>query len=310
MSDTYSQAACTIAATAAEDSDGGLFVERTPTLLQPRRVDASWSQHPDSTHKEFAYPLTGSYWCDIQELCNLAIERAPLNLRAWVCQERHLSPRIMHFSKTQLFWECYEGMACENYPTGLPRWALPSWWDNTSDLKHDLHRRRLQKAGTSLARLEARRQVPDSEVSPVTDAQLYFDWAVFRIHYTMCKLTKEEDKLVAIQGVAQQFAHALGDQLIAGLWHNRLLEELCWYKPMRDGDPPLHEPTKWRAPTWSWASSNATIWVSCTITHHRDCQHRQIWGKLQSTDVRANASGALEHATLQVQCKPICAARS
>ena len=41
-------------------------------------------------------------------------------------------------------------------------------------------------------------------------------------------MTKEEDKLVALLGVADEFGQALGDQLVAGLWKNRLLEELCW----------------------------------------------------------------------------------
>jgi hypothetical protein len=306
MSDIYSRAACTIAATTAENSDGGLFFERDPTLLQPRRIEATRTLNLDAVELEKdAYLPAGLYWCDNRELWNEAIERAPLNLRAWVCQERHLSSRMIHFSDTQLFWECHEGTACENYPSGLPEWAVPYWSENTSVLRQDLYQLRLQKADISLDGLGIRGDISTSDAGPPPDYELYFSWAVFRIHYTTCAMTKEEDKLVAIRGIEQQFGHALGDQLAAGLWYNRLLEELCWFKLIYTNEPPPRKPTKWRAPTWSWASSNARIWASNTTKFHRRCQNKQIWGELDNVDVKTNASGELEHASLRIRCKPI-----
>jgi hypothetical protein len=254
---------------------------------------------------EDAYLTAGFYWCDNREFWNEATERAPLNLRAWVCQERHLSSRIIHFSDTQLFWECYEGTACENYPSGLPEWAVPDWSENTSILRQDLYQLRLQKAGLSLKGLGIPR---DSDTGPPPDYELYFSWAVFRIHYTACAITKDEDKLVAIRGTEQQLGHALGDQLIAGLWYNRLLEELCWFKRIYKNGPLPRNPAKWRAPTWSWASSNARIWASNTAKSHRYCQNKQIWGELDNVNVTTNTSGELEHASLRIRCKPIPAA--
>jgi hypothetical protein len=308
MSDIYSRAICTIAATAAENSDGGLFFDRAPTLLRPRRIEASWPTHPDMKAGDFAHPLTGSYWLDIQYLATSSIERAPLSSRAWVCQERHLSPRIMHFTNTQLFWECHEFMACENYPSGLPEWAMPNWSENTSVLKTNLHQYRLRKASSFPEQYATQEDVLDSVTEIISDTELYFSWASFRIRYSQCALTKEEDKLVAIQGVAKQLGDALGDQLIAGLWHNRLLEELCWFPRYFRNDPPIREPGKWRAPTWSWASSNARIWVSNTTKYHSGCQDKQIWGDLESIDVKADASGRLEHASFRIRCTLIHAA--
>jgi hypothetical protein len=265
MGDIYSRAACTIAATAAENSDGGLFVKRNPTSLRPRRIEATWTLNPDPVGNEkFRYPQAGLYWCDIRNPWTEAVEWAPLNSRAWVCQERHLSPRIMHFSRTQLFWECHSVTACENYPSGLPQWALPDWFDSPSVLKQKLYQLKLQKADMSLEGLEIRRDIPISDTKPLPDHVLYYSWAVFRIHYSQCEMTKEEDKLVAIRGIAQQFGQALNDHLVAGLWYNRLLEELCWFKKSSINEPPPRKLKKWRAPTWSWASSNAITWVSNT----------------------------------------------
>ncbi|KAF2729243.1 HET-domain-containing protein, partial [Polyplosphaeria fusca] len=78
MDQIYARATCTIAATASSSGDGGLFFERNPEPLLPRK--------------------------------------APLNSRAWVSQERQLSRRTMHFSNRQLFWECHENTTCETYP--------------------------------------------------------------------------------------------------------------------------------------------------------------------------------------------------
>lgn len=51
---------------------------------------------------------------------------APLNQRGWVLQERLLAPRILHFCRRELFWECCETAASETYPSGLPPWVLHS----------------------------------------------------------------------------------------------------------------------------------------------------------------------------------------
>ncbi|OCL07999.1 hypothetical protein AOQ84DRAFT_294015, partial [Glonium stellatum] len=34
------------------------------------------------------------------------IEMAPIGRRGWIYQERLLSPRILHYTSEQLFWEC------------------------------------------------------------------------------------------------------------------------------------------------------------------------------------------------------------
>jgi hypothetical protein len=113
----YSQATCTIAATAAKDDDVGLFFDRSPTLLQPGHVEATWAPDPDMVENGYlTYPPAGSYWYDLHRLWTRAVKRTPLNSRAWMCHKLHLSPRIVHFSDKQLFWECYEGKASENYP--------------------------------------------------------------------------------------------------------------------------------------------------------------------------------------------------
>lgn len=192
-------------------------------------------------------------------------------------------------------------MACETYPSGLPVFALPDWFDDTSALKRTLHEISwLVESNTSQQEFGRHGR---HDFSPEVANRLYFAWAQFRIHYTKCAMTKEEDKLVAIHGVAQQLGQVLGDRLVVGLWYNRFLEELCWYKSIFVGDPPISPPMVWRAPTWSWACSDARIWVSNTTKLHQECPQRQIWGKVESLGVKSNASGQLEHASLHIRSR-------
>lgn len=303
MSDVYSQEVCTIAATSAKDSNTGLFFERESTVLQPRRVEATLGLNPSFVaDKSLGYPLAGLYWCDIQRFWTQSIEKAHLNSRAWVNQERQLSPRTMHFSDTQLFWECHGSRASENYPSGLPNWALPDWTEDTTMLKRRLHNLILHTTGSTPGpKVDESVSLSDSVLE--SSDKLYFSWSSFRIRYTQCKATREEDKLVAIQGIPQRVGQALGDRLVAGLWYNHILEELCWYKRLFEYETPSLEPTKWRAPTWIWASSNAKIWVSNTTKYRGDHQNKQIEVKLDNLDVKTKPSGEPEYAFMRIQCR-------
>lgn len=104
MGDIYANAACTIAATAAQDSRGGLFHDRYPELLYPRHVDFDFRyEGPWIEQNKGKFNLSGAHLCDVNRLTDVCIGRAPLNQRAWVSQERQLSRRLLHFTSTQLF---------------------------------------------------------------------------------------------------------------------------------------------------------------------------------------------------------------
>jgi hypothetical protein len=42
------------------------------------------------------------------------VEQAELNKQAWVIQERILAKQTIHFSTSHAYWECGEGVYCEN----------------------------------------------------------------------------------------------------------------------------------------------------------------------------------------------------
>lgn len=202
----------------------------------------------------------------------------------------------MHFTATQLFWECHAGKSNETYPEGLPYWGLPAWFDDSSALKRKLHLFRQQHRD----RESQGAQITDPEHLSVDD--LYHAWAVFRITYSTRRLTKGNDKLVALSGIAKDFGDVSEDELVAGLWKNRLIEELCWLKLELTSDS-FPKVTKWRAPSWSWASTNNRAWMSNTYKFHRKCSNREIWAEVDNLDVKARVSGELERALLRVRCR-------
>lgn len=99
MEEVFSGAYCTIAATSASNSYAG--------FLQPHmNHDYIHVQH--SSGNRF-YISAGRDDFDND------VEKALLNTRAWVLQERVLSRRTIHFSANQVYWECGEGVYCENF---------------------------------------------------------------------------------------------------------------------------------------------------------------------------------------------------
>ncbi len=109
MKHIYKNSFLTIAATMAVDATRGLFVDRNPDVVRISKVHAQWSRE-----------LKGDHLFENQALWNDDILESPLLKRAWVCQERLLSPRVLHFGRSQMFWECQDLDACETFPENLP----------------------------------------------------------------------------------------------------------------------------------------------------------------------------------------------
>src|SRR4051812_38751569 len=114
----------------------------------------------------------GDYCCYQDVEWQRYIEYAPVNTRAWVFQERLLSPRVVHFAKDQIFWECHELRASEGFPGGLP----PRY------------------------RIDSSRPIFSSvEEQKTTDFLRLWDYIVRR--YTTGDLTQRGDKLIAVSAL-------------------------------------------------------------------------------------------------------------
>jgi hypothetical protein len=189
----YSNSLCNIAATGSSDGNGRLFYERNTLVLNPPKI---------RTAGKIFIPQYRWLWSD-------SVEDAPLNRRAWVFQERFLSPRNLHSTRNQLFWECEAKSACESCPEAFPDYV---------QIGDPSRKRRFR---TTLCKA-----VSDSPDDANLD--LYNIWSLIVQQYSRGRLTCCTDKLVAIRGVAAKLQAAMNEKYLAGLWPRYLANELLW----------------------------------------------------------------------------------
>jgi hypothetical protein len=228
MWEVYSNSHCTISATASSDSYGGLFRDRNPLSTLPCKVHPAWSSLQDN-----------EYYCLASESWMREVDKAPLNSRGWVLQERALSPRLLHFGKSQLFWECRSLAASEAFPQKLPE----SITTPTVKEKFDL---------TGLIDLRVN---PDKEELSAHDI-----WANYVESYSQCQLTYGSDKLVALSGLAKLTQMHLDENEIylAGMFKSQLIRQMTWEVGLNSSNGGTR-PAPYRAPSWSWASTDGEI---------------------------------------------------
>ncbi|PBK83994.1 HET-domain-containing protein [Armillaria gallica] len=99
---------------------------------------------------------------------------------------------------------------------------------------------------------------PHSRLSlnPSANDEMTKIWKDLLEVYTSRRLTKPRDRLIAFSGIIEHFQGVWPDsKYIAGLWSHQLPESLLWRSDSGDKPRPQH----YRAPSWSWASTDGEI---------------------------------------------------
>ncbi|KAF2826934.1 HET-domain-containing protein [Ophiobolus disseminans] len=233
-----------------EGTVGGnsLLQPRQQGLIAPCIVQSAWEGLPKM--KFLINDLR--YW-------DARIQKSVCNTRAWITQERYLTPRVLHFTFDQLLWECRELEAGEAFPSGLPKEA-----------------KLLNSMGFK------KRSTPSPSDGPAISSHelRHGDWQKVLLTYGRTEVTKERDRLIAVAGIATKFSSLLKDEWIAGLWRKTLPGDLLWYidktRRMNKPPPPIDDiiftkdlgitrthqvhlaerltGKRYQAPSWSWAS--------------------------------------------------------
>ncbi|KAK8209248.1 heterokaryon incompatibility protein-domain-containing protein [Phyllosticta capitalensis] len=105
MADIFTNSYLTLAATNSTNSTEGFFSTPDDTY---KSYPYDFKKH-GSTYSLF-FRKSLSHFFDPDDV---AMEPAPLLKRAWVYQERLLSPRTLHFGNQELLWECKEISTCQ-----------------------------------------------------------------------------------------------------------------------------------------------------------------------------------------------------
>jgi hypothetical protein len=264
MSQIYMNSYITIAATASKDSSEGLFRdhghEHATKTHQFR--DETLREYDVHVRKSLPHFQTGD--CPTEEEGS----QFPLLQRAWVYQERLLSPRVVHFGPEELLWECLDTTTCE-----CQCWKV---WLTKAEL--------MDKA------MLGRREGLDS-VSQKHNVNKPWWWIVSQ--YSQHKLKFEGDIFPALQGIAKTFFKVKGSAYYAGLWEDSLIHGLTWSCSTYTQGV---RPQTWRAPSWSWAYIVGPV----IYTHAQEALHETFATLLsvEVTPVGSDSFGEIASASL------------
>lgn len=162
-------------------------------------------------------------------ITNHVEDPGPLASRAWVWQETLLSTRVLHFTQSELIWECKSDVCAEDgiIPRGLYSIRLPQ-------------------------------QLLRCEKDP------YNGWHNLISTYSVRQLTYESDRLPALSGVAAKINALTQSDYLAGLWKQNLPLDLCWSTDYQISSAlmPQLSPSQYIAPSWAWPSVRGAIFFN------------------------------------------------
>lgn len=250
MAMVYLHATFTIMARRGDKAADGFLHDRTPpsgTSLLPFRAN-------DEQHGW----VTVTFLSAVQNEDNTA-----LDTRGWVMQEYVLSRRLIIFGTWSTEWSCrkereinrdgwYRDLSGRpgdqdpfNFYAGWERYGSPTG----SAAAESIDKSHLSDAIMFFsANPKCRHRKP--EVYAANKA-----WEQLIQTYTRRKLSKNEDRILAISGLAERFAPTISQskRYIAGLWECKMPEALLWSSALRF---PSARPTIYQGPSWSWVSVN------------------------------------------------------
>ncbi|KAF2625818.1 HET-domain-containing protein [Macroventuria anomochaeta] len=218
MADIYRHGYITLAATVSSNSSGGCF-RRVPDQARPKALQRTPGLFIEE-HSRWTSPL---HTWDVK-----FASRFPLLQRAWVYQERQLSPRTVHFAHRQLLWECKSSLRCEDGVLDYTIYSEPMFGDTT-------------------VKRTSEHYIPA--------------WQRIVREYSRLDLTFQDDRLPAIAAVVEDMMERRPDDFyMAGMWVNSLLADLTWYIDSNAGAFKRLQPASHRlSPSWAWASVQGPI---------------------------------------------------
>ncbi|KPM37809.1 hypothetical protein AK830_g8766 [Neonectria ditissima] len=214
MEQVFSSAYCTISASSAKSSLEGFLVNR------PSRPCVQ----VEMKNSELLYvcPAIDDFRHDV--------ELGEINKRGWVLQERALSRRSIHFTSSQVYWECGAGVHCETLgrlnnskaaflgDANFPKSALEYYRDGRQMLIQDLYER-----------------------------------------YSRLAFSKSSDRSVAILGLQKRLARAFKTEAEYGFFAAYFSRGILWKRDQVQGMKRITQPPGRRVPSWSWFSRGGMI---------------------------------------------------
>lgn len=193
-----------------------------------------WFDFP-STVRLAAEPL-GSEGGDLLTATEVGDE--PISTRGWTLQESWLSNRLLVYGSRQLQWICHSGREVDG---GRKPYELGIESDRPNMVNIMI-------------------QNDESKINTL--------WQTLVHGFSSRQLGDPSDKLNALEGIAQEFKRATGDQYLAGLWRRNLVSGLSWHQ---DGTQKGSNAILWNqaraSPSWSWVKVDGPV----SFSHAENC---------------------------------------
>lgn len=237
MDKVYSNSILNLAGVHCNGPQESPFVNRLP-LDSPCR-QFMWREGDDGPSR--TYCIRSIYQSIHPDARRLEFGFQPLGARAWVMQERLLSPRMLYFSESMLWWECVELEATELCPEGMPERKIEATVASASGELFDLGQYAFENGDVW------RRIVESCSRKSLT----------FPV----------QDKLLALSAIAAKAAEKFQDRYVAGCFRRDILYSMCW---KRSNVGAYNRGTSfygksWRhsttleLPSWSWITLEGPV---------------------------------------------------
>lgn len=321
MDDIFGNAFLTIAATSAiESSTHPLFsVKKQPFKIQTQDnqgLPIKIYVREQPSHYSFkALSDEGADMNDLEVPFNMSKESnldTPLLTRAWPYTERLLSCRVLHFTKSEMVFECWEGHQCEcgridntiydSRATDRIKQEFGRLLAKTSSL---LAIKRPGNGSAKVDNITSQLASTDLTGCPQILSKLreeaLLKWSYIVTEYTARKITYDNDRLIAIASVARALSPAIQSGYIAGQWTCSTLS-LLWYP---DDSTQCHR-TKvpnGQVPSWSWASiegssifteTTSAMDLACRVSFGPKGKRACAWSPIMGEPMHLSAAMAAE----------------
>jgi hypothetical protein len=176
------------------------------------------------------------------------INQSQTSRRGWCCQERMLSKRILHYTETQLFFECQRHYRAED---GFVTWNPGQ--DTVAGLLPQIPGPMFDVNGGGHA----------------SASELKWYNSIIQNDFSKREVRHPREKLIALSGIASMLSTKMERVYLAGMWYDKALKwALSWERASHVPADSLEG-----APSFSWASVNVSVRWPSRLVDFKACSH-------------------------------------
>ena len=283
MADTYTNAVVTIAADQSTDCHGGILAERPVEEVDLLPIHLSSTCHCTSCTVFARRQRDRNYPFISHSAGHARLLRGGLHARGWTLQERLLPRRVLHFTPSELAWECAKEVSCECRLTGtvpgqylifrrafvngmnLIHPTTPSTEPSamSAEVSTQCLSSTRDKPSTTSPSAELLRQIhgplyTEAGGDPSGIVQLHWNLVVFE--FTARTLTFATDRLAALAGIADLLCRRTGQEYYFGVLSAHAVRGLLWRNRRHTNRKrPSARLARGFAPSWSFGSVTGRV---------------------------------------------------